>query len=297
MMKIQSGIKQFFEGLGSRIKVSRVNSELERQYAETSGTIMGIIPMMIDGSFSDAAITKLVMGKYPPFKQDGIIKAIHNTTVKIMDDQKEVERMIKAYLDSVIIKSELDNAGLNVLYYINAISFFNMYTLALLNTMVAEVREKDGYKVRASDKFLREVAYEKKNIDAYGIVMNIMNRPLAELGKSIDKIRGIQVIADMSDVAMGLEPGATDPMRTGFLPVWANPVFHAADIWNSWVVLQHTKNKELVASLRLKLMILEQERVGAVDEAQKSKIEREIEYHNGRLAKAISKIRDIEESV
>ena len=213
---------------------------------------------------------------------------------KLPENLDGLERLVDRYFANDVIAKGMTYLKVNLLQYVEAVSFALRYGRKLL---LWTYQAETNFAMGDQDKIGQELTqYErdwlKANASHFGNVIRILAGTAADMEKAIDALPDV-VITNENVPVMQATVGASklDPFKFGLIPVKLNPIYHIRMAIAEYQVKRYKAALEEYRTLEYQLMALENARTGKKD----PKLEQAIEYNQNRLQKMNVEITRMEE--
>ena len=213
---------------------------------------------------------------------------------KLPENLDALERLVDRYFANDVIAKGMTYLKVNLLQYVEAVSFALRYGRKLL---LWTYQAETNFAMGDQDKIGQELTqYErdwlKANAAHFGNVIRILAGSSADMEKAIDALPDV-VITNENVPVMQATVGASklDPFKFGLIPVKLNPIYHIRMAIAEYQVKRYKAALEEYRTLEYQLMALENARTGKKD----PKLEQAIEYNQNRLQKMNVEITRMEE--
>lgn len=288
-------VNRLFDVIAPSIKKRTVMEDAEGTYQQIEEFT---IPML-----SQATVE---MGEHPKLaklnaglKADGysgklgLQRVLVETLGRLKADEKKVLKLIDQYYGSLIMKDTMDFAGVNLLKYLNFLSFFNRMSRNVAIAMVAFTKEDSGYKLNGTQRMAIEFVSSESNIKAFHTTFKALYLEHKEVLNILKSLEDITASKDFDEQAAGMRPGSTDGFKSGFIPVEINPILLVGMLANSWTRRQYDLAKNEAEMLKLEIQALEQSKLGISNPEELKRIEHSIKYYNKVCIEQQAKIDDM----
>ena len=294
-------IQDFITSLLPSFEVDRVKKDILTLREELKTTT---IPGYVDGAkyFKTNKVKSPLVQEYQK-NFDSVVKtSIRGSYIevtaevfqKLPENLDALERLVDRYFANDVIAKGMTYLKVNLLQYVEAISFALRYGRKLL---LWTYQAETNFALGDQDKIGQELTqYErdwlKANASHFGNVIRILAGSAADLEKSIDALPDV-VITNENVPVMQATVGASklDPFKFGLIPVKLNPIYHIRMAIAEYQVKRYKAALEEYRTLEYQLMALENARTGKKD----PKLEQAIEYNQNRLQKMNVEIARMEE--
>ena len=132
-----------------------------------------------------------------------------------------------------------------------------------------------------------ELGWLKAGRDAFINGINVIALPKKEIETKFKEIPNVLVNAESIETSQQLlGKDKTDPFQMRFIPLVLNPIYHVRIRVAEYQAAKYREAKEERGILELRIMLLKEQRSGR----ENAKIEKQIEYNEGRLQKLVYKL-------
>jgi hypothetical protein len=222
---------------------------------------------------------------------------VFGTLVKIMDARlADIDKIIdyaEELYAPVIVRDLLDYQKINMLRYVDGISFFNSYARKLMLSATT-LRLGDKTLVAVTDKLDYEFLNELNNTRSFAIMSSALENSYKEIRQAMDKMAKVTFSADSHEMVAKTN-SVSDPMRLGFMPVVGTLVYHIGLAIN----LYHSKRQDLareeLEKLRIQQLLLRRKAEESTDPTEIAKLEKQMKYHNNRINKISMSLEEMAE--
>jgi len=289
-------IMSFFRKLTPSFEKKRIVDEYKGTIKEMrDGTIRALSHLLPETGGANPAfkeLSKRLISK--GFKGISANEAMLELAKKMINDEDRIVEAIDKTFNNYVLKEALDYQKLNILHYTNAVAFVNRYMRSYVQAIVGGERLLAGKEIKGPQKMANAFVMDSRNLETFLTCYSALQTPAKDIVKTLEKLRGITVNADVPEKSMGLRQGATDPLKLGFLPVSLNPAYYVGLAWNDWKAACYESAKIEAERTQLELMSLQDEIDGAPAD-KIAKVEKQIKYLTKHHTKLQAKIQDYEE--
>lgn len=288
-------ISRMFEVIAPSIQKRTVQSDAESTYQQIDEFTVPMMASVTPEMGEHQKLSKLNAGMRADGYNGklGLQRVVLETLQKLKGDEKRVLNLIDQYYGSLIMKDTMDFAGVNLLKYLNFLSFFNRYARNLAIAMIAYQKDDAGYKLNGTQRMAIEFVESDNNIAAFHTTFKAMYMPHKEVLAILSRLEDITATVDFDEAAAGMRPGSTDGFKSGFIPVEINPILMVGMLANSWTRRQYDLAKTEAEMLRLEVQALELRKAGISDPEELKRIDHSIKYYNKVCIEQLTKIEDL----
>ncbi|QVD49177.1 hypothetical protein LUCX_107 [Xanthomonas phage vB_XciM_LucasX] len=236
--------------------------------------------------------------RHPQERGVSFISFTLSTLKNLLETLKMIERLVQEIFARDVTKDGLTFKKVAVLQFLTAARFYCDYAgRYLLRVIEAEtLAQKAGDTSGRLDATLLPVdlKFFNEGFEAWLQAAHLMAMPTAELAEKLGNMQDLQVVADrISVITATVGVDQVDPLKLGFLGAAAtsSPVYLLRSAFARWQVAAHTMRKEEAKMVQLKLFQLKDAYAGRND----PKIQEQIEYNEGRLARLREELANFEE--
>lgn len=246
---------------------------------------------------------------------------IAKTLDTILDNEDGIHALIKAEFTEETLKVVMDYHKVNIVKYIEALTFFSDFSrmwlsvtvweslLAVTNATAPVSKNDDDVQyalptspysspVLMSSPTLKrdsEFVNNADNIASFAAACNMLALPLHKFLDTIKDLKGHTVQDEDFNYGHTLNNAKFDPFNTNFIPVTWNLVYHIGLAINGWRMARHERNKAELARLQLMLLALDQEKASASNPERIANLEKQINYYSNLSNKISIKIENMED--
>lgn len=232
---------------------------------------------------ADELFNKRLDFKYKGNHLSGILVALENADSQI----KVLQTMIDEEFALDITQAGLNTLRVNIMQLVEILGFSVRYARRHLNyIMVCESGHHSGKDIK--DSFSTgELDWLRGGRDAFLTGMNILSLPTKEIEIKFKEIPNVLVTEESIENTQALlGKDKTDPFKMRFIPLVLNPIYHVRIRVAEYQAAKYREAKEERGILELRIMLLKEQRGGR----DNVKIEKQIEYNEGRLQKLVYKV-------
>jgi hypothetical protein len=228
-----------------------------------------------------------------PFRGNFIV-VTHQALDNAYKNLDMLEEMVEKYYTDEIFRDALTYLKINILQYVQAISFAARFSRTLLLwTYAAEVNavennaEEMGHELTPGER-----QWISENAATYFRCITIISAPKRDVEKKFADIPDV-IATEENQQFLPKTVGVArmDPFMFGLIPVVLNPIYHVRMAVAEWQVSRHRAAMEEKRMLEFRLLQLKQAEEGKKD----AKLQQQIEYTEGRLQKINYKLKKMEE--
>lgn len=296
-MQIKKTVMDFFTRLGESYEKRKLMTDLGSIYQMMSEKTLVMLMTLTEDMGTKYSALQDIARKMTgdQVNKNKPLLAITEIMQKLLSERSELERLVEETFDKAIVKDVLDYRGLNLLHYISAMRTFDKFAKSLTLAVVAFERQKAGMRLSPADRHAMAFVSDKQNVEAFQVTVTALSRPFKQIAKSLNDLKGIQVVEGVDESTMGLTPGSTDVLRSGFVPVLSHIFLIPATLYNAWIMRNYELANEEVEKLKLEVMLLEQAKQGTSSSEEQAALDKQISYYNNRIQKLLAVIEDIED--
>lgn len=211
---------------------------------------------------------------------------------RVYENLDTVESLVERYYTNDIFRDAMTYLKINLLQYIEAISFASRYARRiLLWTYSLEMAEEDK-QGEVGEMTKGEKEWLQQNQTTFFRCLNLLWVEKKELTDKFDEIPDV-VATEENNEFMPKTVGQQrmDPFHFNLIPVVLNPIYHIRMAVAEWQVSRHQAAREEKRMLEFRLLQLKQAEEGKQD----AKLEQQIEYTQGRIERLNYKIQKMED--
>jgi len=230
-------------------------------------------------------------------KQVNMIVSISRALERIGQSKDYIQDKIDSNFESEVVSDGMSSVKANLLRILEAVGFTSDYAMLFLNYVyileTGEIVKDTGYV--KSTLSPAEIQYLNKHFSDFCLALNTIAKDKQKIVKAIDEI---------PDVLLNINTGATligtvgedklDPLLLrNFTSDIKNPIYHLRMIFAERQVQKYKRNRELKKVLELRLLNMTMQLEGAPD----AKLEKEIQYVQGRVQSLDHDLKKMEEGI
>lgn len=294
-------IKKFFQSLLPSFERSRITDDIERLQVELKDTILPAykqaaailrgreLRSTVAKSFNDAFVAA-----FPQYRRTGFGEGTVAILSELPAKLQVLDEMVLELFAKDVTRDTISYRKAAILQYLEKVSFAEQYAgRALLRYVAAEtyasVNELDKIDSQLTPAELKWLIDNQRN---YLAVMKLLSQSTKDLAETLKEIPDIAVVPERIQI-VNQTVGATklDPLRLNFLSADWNPIYHLRVTYSEYQVKQYHRSVEEKRVLELRLMALKEALAGKQD----ARLQKTIEYTEGRLARLDYSIKEMEE--
>ena len=218
-----------------------------------------------------------------------LIGTIHKQLEGVSEKIPVVSRLVENSFADDITRNAMTVLRVNVLQYLETISFTVQYARRLLISLVAF--EVNAFNQNIETDILDgELLWLEDNFATFGTCLNILDTTPEKLEETMGTVPDVSVNADNVDSVIAMVGNdKVDPMKMGFIPVMLNPCYHIGMRIAEWHADQYQKainEREMLQYRLLQYKVVETGRNDAALERKIKITQDRIEKLNYKIAKA-----------
>jgi len=209
------------------------------------------------------------------------MQAFLNAAVANLD---YLERIVPEMFAQDVTKESLTYRKTFVLQYLSALRFVEKYSsMMLLRVVAAETYTAQGRSDLIDSQLTpAELKWLSQNREAYLQALKTLDINVKDLGHALETAADVKVVPDrMQALVQTLGADKTDPLRMGFIVSDWNPIYFMRKVYAEFQVKQYNAKLEEKRLVEYRLLQLREAQQGKQD----ARLEQQIEYSEGRLAK------------
>lgn len=294
----EGGIIPFFKSLLPNFEKKRMISDIESTFKEMKITseMYNVVPgdyiPVIKSKFS--VLDKAIKNEVSMYRGD----LINFLSILIGERIKEKDALVD-YVDdvftNVILKDTLDYQKVNLLRYIEGISFFNTYARKLI-LVATNYRTDNKTAVSVVDKMDEEFIHNPVNIKTFATVVASLNSSVNSVKLALNKLANVTFNPEMHNLVLRQQGANVDPLAFGFIPL----VGHITYSVGMQINLYLSKRQELAEAeaekLKITVLMLRRQAEATVDEVEIARLTKQIDYFNNRINKLTAHLEDMSEA-
>lgn len=236
-----------------------------------------------DAQKADEVFNKRLNEKYKGNHLTGVLNALENSDSII----KLLQTMIDEEFAIDVTSAGLSTLRVNIMQLVEILGFTVRYARRHLNyILVCESCHHSGKQV--TDSFSTgELDWLREGRDAFINGINVLSMPKRDVEVKFKEIPNVLVTDESIETTQQLlGKDKTDPFQMRFIPLVLNPIYHVRIRVAEYQAAKYREAKEERNILELRIMLLKEQREGR----ENAKIEKQIEYNEGRLQKIVYKL-------
>lgn len=296
-MKNEGGIIPFFKSLLPNFEKGRLVSDVESTFKEMKITremymvIPGDYIPVIKTKFS--ALDKAAKNSISMYRGD-MISLIANVIDERLKEKDNLMDYIDDTFSKVVLKETLDYQKVNLLRYIEGISFFNTYARKLI-LVATNYRVDDRTVSSVVDKMNEAYVNDAQNIKTFVAVLSSLTSSVNSVKTALSKMANVTFNPDMHNLILRQQGANTDPLAFGFLPIIGTVTYKVGLAINLYLSRRQELAQEEAEKLKLTVLLLRRKAESTVDVDEVTKLTKQIEYYNNRINKISASIEDMSE--
>lgn len=229
--------------------------------------------------------------------QQNIIVGISRALDRILENKVYVQEKILTNFEDEVVTEGISCVKANLLRVLETVSFASNYALSFLNYVyileTAEINEESGY-VRSSLS-PAEIENLQARFTDFCLALNAIARKKDKFAKTIEEIPDVFLDINTGSTLIGtVGEDKLDPLlMRNFSGNTNNVIYHLRLMIAERQIANYKKNKELKKILELRLLNLKMQ----IENTPDAKIEREINYTQGRIQGLEHDLRKMEEGL
>lgn len=291
-----STIKDFFGGLMEKTEKETIMTRFDEVFAATRKTVLPMVQLP-DEVGSKTKTMRLIESR---FKSRNIpveayrrnpVRFIRETVDLMLKNEQAYREIFESRFKKDVLKAALDFEATELLYFLKALDFFNIYTrrvMLVLHTQELELPAKP------IDIEYREFVENPQVLDSFAVIVNALHLPVAQFASSLSKLKDVSFDPNTADAIERLRgKDNVDPLSLGLIPVVGDVVLFFGELSNTWVKYRYDLAVEERTRLELQVLYLERKAANASGE-ELARIQKQIEYYGNRINVLQAKIEDAE---
>jgi hypothetical protein len=237
----------------------------------------------------DGAFKHNVKGKY----NGNILNGMLHVMETVEENLDLIESLVEREYKDELFRDAMSILRINILQYVEAMSFAIEYTRRLLVAIMAcEVATVNGDTAGETLPTKGEFDWIAMRRESYFTVMNILAVKKEEVEKRFAELPEVIITKDTFEQTRATVGYAkVDPMSFGLIPLVLNPIYHVRMAVADWQVSRFKAAEEERRMLEFRLMQLKL----AVSDKKDAKLEQQIEYTQNRLSKLRYELKEMGE--
>jgi len=292
----KGGLGEFFDSLLPDLRKRDLNLDMIHAFEEMNGNLSTMYSLDMDVTFKGDLSKEMlrVMQQYHKASYSSAYREIARTIKVVLANESEIMKMIDATFEDRIIKTVLDYNKINVMKYLEAITYFNDFARNYLIATVFDEFGKEEARDIISPVDKRQYAYvnDNNNQIAFAKVVALLNKSIPDFRATIQKLEGHIFDSEEFDALNAMNGRKLDPHGFGFIPVVWNPVYHIGLAVNGYRQVRKERNEDELAKLQLMIMSKKEQSENSSDKAKKDNLAKQIKYYSNRVNKLNGKLED-----
>ena len=298
MAKIKTGLFNFFNSLLNSFKTDTLLANTMDQFEELNGNIKKMYAVTLKLEFNSELHNTLhkQLGKHMSDHRTNAYVTLQKLIEKIAANQTEFEDAIENNFADMVVKERMDYYKVNLLKYVESLTFFNDYAKKFAMALMIEEFSEDDVKDIFTVIDRTQLAYvmDRDNMYQFCRIAKNLEYPVKDVLKSFEKLRGIPFDEETYDATKAVNGAKIDPMQQGFLPVSIDPVYHVGLLFNDFKEARRKKLKDEMIRFNLEVEYLRGTLEGA-DKKTQDNIKKQIKYYSDMINKHNGVLEDISE--
>lgn len=293
-------IMKFFSALLPNFERSRIVEDIDLLRTEAKDIILPAYKQagsLTHGKKFGAQITQnfneLFLNTLPRYRQAGFVVGTHEFYVTVVEKLDILEKLVGDLFAKDVTKESLTYRKAAILQYLSALRFVNQYAQrSLLRFLAAEQFAALGQPERIDTQLSPgEKKWLDDNLSGYLQALKLLALPTKDLTAALNSIPEITIVPERFDaVKQTVGADKLDPLRFDFISANYNPIYFLRSLWAEYQVEAYKRDKETKRALEFRLLALRQ----AYEGHQDAKIQQQIEYTEGRIAKISAELAEKE---
>lgn len=227
----------------------------------------------------DQAFKKGVDSKY----SGNILNGMLHVMETIEDNLDLIESLVEREYKDDLFRDAMSILRINLLQYVEAMSFTIEYTRRLLVAIMAcEVAKVNNDLEGTTLPTKGEFDWLAMRRESYFVAMHILSEKKEVVEKRFAEMPEVIITKDSFEQTRAtIGYSKVDPMSFGLIPIVLNPIYHVRMAIADWQVSRFKAAEEERRLLEFRLMQLKL----AVGDKKDAKLEQQIEYTQNRLSK------------
>ena len=214
------------------------------------------------------------------FREKNIILAVNNAVINTSARIEVLLDMIDKHYSDDIVRDGLTYLKVNILQYIESLTFLTEYANKLLLVAYASETAKFGGEWNKSNS--RDMKYLEARYDDFLVVLRVQSIKPKELKAKLDDVPDMVVDAKTAPtVRESVGIMKVDPFSFGLISVSLNPIYHVRMAITRYRVSRMRKAASVKTLLEFKLLHLRNQKEGKKD----AKLEELIERYQAQVDK------------
>lgn len=293
-------IMKFFSALLPSFERSRIVEDIDLLRTEVKDVVLPAYKQaasVTHGKKFGAKITQnfneLFVAAMPRYRNAGFVAGTLDFYSSLVDKLDMIDRLVGELFAKDVTKESLTYRKTAILQYLAAVRFANQYSArALLRYLAAEQNVALG-REEAIDTQLSpgEKKWLEDNLAGYFQALKLLALPTKDLTSALNAIPEITVVPERYEVTkQTVGADKLDPLRLDLISANYNPIYFIRSLWAEYQVETYKRDKETKRALEFRVLALKQ----AYEGTQDARIQQQIEYTEGRIAKISAELAEKE---
>ena len=290
------GLVEFFNSLLPDLRKRDLVIDMTFAFEEMKGNLSTMYSLDMDVTFKGDLSKEMlrVMQQHHKAPYSSAYREIARTIKTVIDNEHEIMKMIDATFEDRIIKTVMDYNKINVMKYLEAITYFNDFARNFLIASVFDEFSKEEARDIVSPVDKTQMAYVSNNLNqvAFAKVVSLLNMSVPDFRATIIKLEGHIFDSEEFGALNAMNGRKLDPHGFGFISPVYNPVYHIGLSINGYRQTRKERNEDELARLQLMIMSRKEQAETTPDVAKKQNLAKQIKYYSNRVNKLNGKLED-----
>jgi hypothetical protein len=229
----------------------------------------------------------------PNASRVNMIVAIESSFKDVVENLKEVRKLIDATYGQEIAGAGLTYLKANLLQFQECVAFFSKYSRKYLRYVyVLETAEYPETDTALSDSIAPyEVEWLRANFINFCMAFNVVTGNPSKIKTALKDIPEIVITSENNQtLPETVGNDKIDPFKMGFIPIWMNPIYHVRIAVAEWQAARYKAAKEELNELQLRHLYMQKAMEGKND----AKLRQQIQYMETRITNQNKAIHEME---
>lgn len=190
-----------------------------------------------------------------------------------------------------IFKDAMTYREIQLLAWLVAVDEASLYARRLCLVLH---KQELGLELNPTDREYLEFVLNEQNINAFAIIIKVLLHKPDELRTAMEGLKDLSYSEDQEELMRRMKGKKSDPLQIGLIPIIGDITLFVLKVKNSITHARYMQAKEELKMLQQQILYLERRKQGATEEELEN-IQKQIDYHSGRIMKLQAEIEAIEE--
>lgn len=220
-----------------------------------------------------------------------VIKIVRKAMHQLADKRAVYRDMFDGSYKKHLFKDAMSYREIQLLTWLVAVDEASLYARRLCLVLH---KQELGLELNPTDREYLEFVLNEQNINAFAIIIKVLLHKPEELRTAMDGLKNLSYSEDQEELIRRMKGKKSDPLQIGLIPIVGDIALFVLKLKNSITHARYLQAKEDLKMLQQQILYLERRKQGA-DEEELENIQKQINYHSGRIMKLQAEIEAIEE--